>query len=562
MNIATIKTQWAETLAKKADKLTVRECDKVEPGQFVAYVDLGAQSFDVMVRFSPSGNLLEHQCDCGTDNRFCEHRYALALFLEKGKQTEAKQPKVKRKKSKEELLLQEVEDAPLRKWLKEQLEADKELFFRFENAFTKQEKTYTIADVQHITAEAIKSVAGRKSKLDLSQYTKIVQLFKTVHKPIVDQYLAQVSNMNGFLNLCQLIESCYNFHENSKVNSTKLKTYLESIMEEVALALNQLESEQAWQTACMPYFEYLLSKEKANKRWTIHFLIKYFETLVMARKQWFTAQLQPHVNQALNSRQQNYIEVQSVLWTWVEATNEFARYFETFVPESLNDSFNLNLFNKLLAIGQQQRVEHFLAPFLNSEYTLNRTTKYHELMRKIYEERGQQKMSKKIIEQTILINLSFEDFLWLEAHMDAESYKKLRAKLISRAKPYSYAEGREDHKYEFMFALLKHEGKFKKMIEYLAWGTPLHLIEENFEAMAKAAPVELLNGLSFASYDSDYYWRTESAIAAENKINLFMAKVKLFITKETAKQCLSKLSSDRWYVENQFNKALQNWIKE
>jgi len=60
---------------RKAEKFPVREAEETDKGNWVAFVDDGAESYDVQLSLS-KGNLLQHTCDCGKVDAdgFCLHQ--------------------------------------------------------------------------------------------------------------------------------------------------------------------------------------------------------------------------------------------------------------------------------------------------------------------------------------------------------------------------------------------------------------------------------------------------------------------------------------------------------
>ena len=113
-----------KALSASAAKCAVRECDEIEKGHFVAYVDEGSDSRDVSLQLEASGNMIACDCDCGAAPP-CRHIAALLLTLAKeqaAKPTKAAIRKGKPAKQPISLkLLEEQEPEAVVEWLRDVL---------------------------------------------------------------------------------------------------------------------------------------------------------------------------------------------------------------------------------------------------------------------------------------------------------------------------------------------------------------------------------------------------------------------------------------------------------
>ena len=99
INYTNLAKSLGKELIKAASKCKVRECDETEPGQFIAYVDEGNDTFDVSVGADADHNFIEPRCDCKSTRKICQHKAALMLFV--ADSTETTKKAVKKVKVKE-----------------------------------------------------------------------------------------------------------------------------------------------------------------------------------------------------------------------------------------------------------------------------------------------------------------------------------------------------------------------------------------------------------------------------------------------------------------------------
>jgi uncharacterized Zn finger protein len=55
----------------------VRELEETNKGQFIAFVDDGAESYNVSISIDEKGILKNHTCDCSEAYAYCSHKTAV-----------------------------------------------------------------------------------------------------------------------------------------------------------------------------------------------------------------------------------------------------------------------------------------------------------------------------------------------------------------------------------------------------------------------------------------------------------------------------------------------------
>ena len=141
LSAKTYKKAISASVLKQADNMlkrgALRELDEEKSGRFVAYVDDGEHSFDVMLQLNTEREISAHSCDCSSEYFFCEHKATVFLhLLENGPALAVPKKKRISKKELETLALFEgVDFEALKQWLIATMEKDKTLRVQFELQF-------------------------------------------------------------------------------------------------------------------------------------------------------------------------------------------------------------------------------------------------------------------------------------------------------------------------------------------------------------------------------------------------------------------------------------------
>lgn len=212
ISLKNFKQNITVAILTKSKKGVVRECDETGKGNFVAFVDEDANSFDVSIEVNAKGEILNHLCDCDLKTPICQHKIALISFLANNESIKKTVVVKKKKQTELEVLLDEISFQDLTDWVKAVLPKNKDLEMAFINHFANKNKIYTPQEVQKVTLDAIKAINKSKSKIEQSELKRILELWKEVHKPIVEAYFANVTIHENFLNFHALIESVMDYN--------------------------------------------------------------------------------------------------------------------------------------------------------------------------------------------------------------------------------------------------------------------------------------------------------------------------------------------------------------
>ncbi|NTS39850.1 hypothetical protein HRG84_02950 [Flavisolibacter sp. BT320] len=495
LSLTNYKTTLSPALLRKAATCAVRECDETGKGSYEAYVDEGEDSHDAMLRLGKTKDVTEHRCDCGGTEAFCRHKAALLLYLA-GTMTK-KEPAIKGKKNKQskaEILLEEADADSLKAWVKELLEKNKDLALAFEKRFEEKKTVYTKAEAEALTTEAIKSVVKNRTRIEISELKKIVELWTDVHQPVVDAYLSNIAGEAGFGAFHAVLESCLLFAGKVQTNSVKIPNYVQSLLDKAAEPIAQLYTNEAFDTATGFYEKQILQGVNGVR---IHYLAHLQKVLTISsaeRLEAGTKKLVEQYNKALPERRYNGNEYTKTLFSFVEANGFLSRYLTTFKPIRYDNAFNTLLLENLLEAGALDLAESYAKAQIESNFREEYDIPYQEVLKEIYRRKKNDEALADIIEKLLPYTFDFDDYLFLSKRKtDDEEKKKWRTKLITRAKNAT-AYGRTGSE-QFYFRLLNHEKRHKKMVEAIRAETPVKTIIDYFEPMAAADKQGLLRAI-------------------------------------------------------------------
>lgn len=333
LSLTNYKTALPPALLRKAAACTVRECDETGKELFEGYVDEGENSYDVMLRLGKTKEITGHRCDCSNTEAFCRHKAALLLHL--AGMIAKKDPAVKSKKAKQskaDILLEEADADELKVWVKELLEKNKDLALAFEKRFGEKKTVYSKAEAEALTTEAIKSVVKNRTRIEISELKKIVELWAEVHQPVVNAYLANVAGEEGFRAFHAVLESCLLFAGKVQTSSVKIPNYVQSLLDKAVEPIAKLYTNEAFETAIGFYEDQILNGANGVR---IHYLAHLQKVLTISlaeRLEAGTEKLVAQYNKALPERRYNGNEYTKLLFSFVEANGFLPRYLTMFNP--------------------------------------------------------------------------------------------------------------------------------------------------------------------------------------------------------------------------------------
>jgi hypothetical protein len=334
---------------RKIESLIVRECDETSKGQFVAFVAEGGQDYDVAISLSPKGEILSHSCDCTDPEPICRHKSALMLYIQKGQPKKGVKPALVKKKSNPILdLLGEIEEKELRNWLGEFLVSHKEMELLFSNRFSKTTHIYTPEEAIKITEDAVKSVINKKRKIDQSELKKVLQLWKTVHQPILDYYLMAVEKEDHFNVFHALFCSCFDFARRINISNKKLSDYLSELLSVSVANKNNLNDQSAWLASVRFFTNKLTIKDCDYYHRYLSHLHEVFTGTREDRKKILLHLVMDTFTLFKTTNPYHFTDFMKVAFAMVSEANQFVEYQTHFTPSRYENDYNSDLIDSLI----------------------------------------------------------------------------------------------------------------------------------------------------------------------------------------------------------------------
>jgi hypothetical protein len=489
ISLSNYKTVLPKALLSKAEKLLVRECDEIEKGHFVAYVDEGEESYDVALTLNNKGIVVTHSCDCKKGSSFCIHQAALLLQLAKGKQAKVVS-KVKTKVNKAEALLEAAGEHELKAWLRELLARNKDIELAFVHHFSAKQHEYTPEEAAQITKDAIKAVVKNKRTIEISELKRIVDLWTGIHAPIVQQYQAAAAEEAVFNNLHAVVKSCMEFNGKTNNTSTKIPKYIEGLLLQCTECLNNLHDETAWAKGT-GYFINQLKDDFGNV--AMHYLVHLNSLCLISNQQRKASLIERLVacyGKTNPDRMYNGGVYTKMIFTVVQENGLFQQYQQIFKPIQFDNTYNLLLIKLLIDEGNFATAETFCTQQINSNFRDVYNIPYLESLKDIYTRQQKKGNLSKTLSLLLPHTFDFSDFLYISNNMpDGEEKKTWRTRILTRARNASSSNLKA---LLFCFQLMDHENKFLKMIEYIDSHTPYTTVLQYFNKMAGADKAKLL----------------------------------------------------------------------
>lgn len=484
---------------KKAAGDVVRECDEISKGHFQAYVDEKDQSHDVSLTLNEQGEVTGHSCDCKNKKRFCRHKLALLLFISEGQKKTARK-KARKKANPLELLVDEADPEQLKTWVKELLRNNKDLALAFTSHLSGKQKQYLPEEVAKLTLDAVKSVIRNRKKIEVSEAKKIVTLWEQVHKPIVEEYRARVTDKDAFLNFDALIEASEESEFMLHTSSNKLKKYPADQLLGVMEPVNNLATEKAWDLATGYFADRILGTRHNVRTNYLTFLSQLMEVSSPEQNKRLILRLVKEFSKVKPSQLHDGDRFTGLLLELVIDNDLFGVHYELFKPLRFNNGYNITLIRALIENGQFRLAEQYARDQIRFNYQEIYNIPYRELLKEIYHREGDHKKLAGVLSELIPHTFDFDDYQFISAEFeDEEARKKFRNRLLARARQA------ESHHYDamrFCFDLLDSEEQYKKMIGYISPYTPYSLLMLYAEKMILADKRALLHHLFL--YADDY----------------------------------------------------------
>ncbi len=505
LNITAIQKGVTKATQSAINKLGLRELEETEPTNFIAFVDDGAETYDVLLKTNTKGDIIEHACDCAKGKTFCIHKTAVVLGLLQIK--EAKPSTVKAlPKSKKKLPFEKILDEALwldvKNWLHTQLVESKDLQMSFTNKFANKKDTYTKEDVIEITKANVKAVVKNKKKIEQTELKKILKLWAEAHEPIIKSIIDDISNEEILNLLVYLHEITNEYNTYFEINSNKISIYAANILNKCEHAFLQIQNKELFAKAIKKLATLIFNENYVNLN-LLYFLIN----LSKKGEPWV---LDIIVNEIVNEFDKNLVQkkltnitVFEEIYMYLLDIKRLEEHILLFIPIHYENSYNLTVIKKLIEYKHFSVAEKYTKLQITSNYREEYSVPYYELLASIYTQTKQEINLLKTKKILLPYTFNYDDYITVTALInDPVELTQFRTKLVTKARSNLSTKACT----EFIFTLLAAEGNYKKMIESITSSTPLYLIEKYFVQMKNADSVFLFNSLSKITENSYYHY--------------------------------------------------------
>jgi hypothetical protein len=530
-------------LLLQAKKNKVRECDEIEKGRFVAYVDDGSESFDVSLTVQAGNEITQHTCDCNSTSSFCKHKAALIIHIATGKKIKDV-IKVRKKENKTDALLENIDAEQLKEWVKGLIIKNKDIEFSFVHYFSVKEQ-FTPAEVTKIVNDAVKAVVGNKKTIDMTQLKKIVELWSEMLAPIAAHYHANITNEQSFLNFHIMLETCVAFQFKVDSGSNRISKFIEETLQKSVEPISNLHVEEAWDKAVSYFINYV---PDGVNRVRMHYLLhlkNIFSISGEDRKikiiDWLAKQFEKsHPDTLMNGTP--YCKF---IFEITVENNLFPKYSRLFKPIVFDNEYNQKLITMLIDNNNLDQAKKYCAEQIKNNFREEYNILYLKFLKEILLIQKDEEELANVLTKLFPFTFDFDDYLFISKRLPEDERKKWRTKMLTRSRSVSYPYKKDAT--EFCFKLADSEKSYRKMIDYIDSYTPYSIILQYFENMALTDKNRLLE-VMLRRTDS-YGWSLNHENEEKDEV-YFPELFKLFEKHYLAdylKMVIANAEKDRWH---------------
>ncbi|MGB3063976.1 SWIM zinc finger family protein [Sphingobacterium thalpophilum] len=466
MKILQILAKQSETKVTQAKKLAFRELEEFDhKGNFVAYVDEGAESYDVNIQLDKD-IIVGHSCDCGRRETYCIHQIAILIELSAKKKESSNSNKVskssQRKKVKEsEQLLLSVEQESLTAWLLELFKTNKDIELQFLLKFGKDKQEYQEKDVVKILRDAVASVIGKRRKVEASEVKKIVQLWEKSLIPFWDYLALNIGNEK----VIDLFSAVYNgvtsIEYQILYTGTRFKKFIEISNTKIAMFVAQIESDIQWVKLTDAYWSkmWTLGNEQGGM---LDLLVLMYQSSSPDRKRLLSVKIEHLLKENLREGYHMSLPVDEFFLDVLIENDTFEANMDYFFPRHWEARYNLKLIEAVKPLDPERAIA-----YCNLVIESNARSEYNDpfldILEELYTLSGDLNKLAQIKMYKFGVYPNFADYKFIvENSEDEQLNKKFRTNTLTMLRngmSYDYAAG------QLYFDILKREENYSKMLE-------------------------------------------------------------------------------------------------
>ena len=465
MKVTDVLKGMPKTTLKKLENLVVRELDEERKGVFVSYVDDGDSSFDVRLELVKN-ELIGHLCDCGSDSEYCFHKLAVLKRIKAPSKAASIVGKTKRTKklSESELLLMNLDKDAISSWMQALFKVNKDLELQFLLQFGKQELHYTSKDVEALIDEAIKSVIGKRKKLDAREVKKVADLVNKSLEGVKDFILIH-SHQEIIIDLTNTVYECISDFENRVTyTSVRMLRVLDGFIEHTALAITQIKDANALLEMFGKVWDNVFGLVKKDFTICDFELLKYvFSNCTVEQRLFFANKTTEEMDRLGASFDSISMDVKSFFLDVLVGNLLIQDYKNYFAPIRYENEFNIKLLNVLKDVDADL-MEEFALTIIDSNREEKYNLPYYLILLEFYLSISDIAQVIKYKKLLFLYNRSVDDYIYILENDDLVSFKKFRKYLFQHLQSEFHKRKNSE---EFIFLLLDAEKNYAEMLTYI-----------------------------------------------------------------------------------------------
>jgi hypothetical protein len=502
MNLKKLSKDISSTYFKKGEALVnknvIRELEEVEKNRFIAFVDDGPHSFDVMISIDEKKfDILEHTCDCEEKYVFCEHKVAVALYLkDRGKSDENSLAKKIRTKKIDPLrnFVDDLDATKLKDWVYALVKANKEISHNLKNHFDKKSIVLTDISIETETMELAKLIMGKSKYYDAAKLVKVINVWQPYHLDVINEIMMDPLNEDKWSKSKTLLKVIYAFRARSKTSSNKLEKYIELLFEKISLKLSDLTSKDR-DAFIIKLVDAYLTNIHANEP----YLIPISNHILLLKEDQKVKSLTEIIKKLVQNEEEGQL---TILYNRFEDASVLKDYICLFKPLYGKNEYNLHLIQNLIEFGYLNEAERFCLTCIKRNTNINYNIDYHQVLKSIYKANHDDIAYFEQVKIIVPITLDFEDYTAYIAFeknkVERENFEnKISKKLRSSIGSIEYGK--------FNMQLLASKKEYSMLINLISASYPVELYYPYAEVMFNHNKNEFLKRLLFMKYDNYMY---------------------------------------------------------
>lgn len=552
--------ELAKEVLSAAEKNKVRECDETEKGVFVAYVDEGSESFDVSITLLPNGELAKSSCDCRNSAAFCRHKAALFVHVAKGKKIEERL-KISKKGSKAKTLLEQTEFSALKEWVKNLIQKNKDIELSFVNSFSVKKQYYAPDEVIKLINNALKAAGCSKKKADSLQVKKLVELWGEVLQPIVQYYQSNITDEKAFQSFHSLVEQCLYLHSTISSGSIRIYRYVEDLLKQSELALNDVQHEDNWLLAANHFVQHIPAPSGGIRIHYVMHLKNIISTASDVKRKKLISRLTKQFKMLSSEDRLNWAMYAKIIFGIVKSYGLLPENYKIFKPLIFENEFNEELIGFLIENNHLDLARQYCQAQIAANYQEQYNIPYLKFLKNIYTIENDEVNLAYTLKELFPWTFDFDAYLFIINRMEPEEKKKWRTKVLSRAR-----NAIQRYHYDalaFCFELMDHEKNYRKMTEYIDSYTPYAVILKYFEPMAATEKPRLLEAITRKS-DSSWHLYTDKVGDDDSCFPALFDLTEKYYSADYLRMLIKQLEKGKihYYRPNRFIKYIKERLGE